>query len=144
MDKLIDSLRDREELIIRKDSRKVLNNVPAYDTICCNESFRVKIKGFPDLYEVLGELSKRAAWFWWKLIKNRNRTNNISKYVPETQSDKNRLTKAYKELNGIGLIVRVKRQYYLINPMAFIPDFSKFDTVRYRWDCLIKEKDEKS
>lgn len=49
------------------------------------------------------------------------------------QADRNKQSKAYKHLNHLGLVVRVKRGHYLVNP-RFVPPYGEYyDSVCLHW-----------
>lgn len=49
----------------------------------------------------------------------------IVQVLPSSPADKQTLIKGFKELNDKGLVRRVKRSHYMINPHAIITDFNK-------------------
>ncbi|RKZ54855.1 MAG: hypothetical protein DRQ44_18555 [Gammaproteobacteria bacterium] len=94
-----------------------------------------KIDGFPtDL--VMQELSKDASHLFWNLVHLRDIETNIA-YLPSSnlpKHKKDKLYKAYKELEKKVLVVRYKQENYLINPKAVLPMFKGFDRV---WDLWV-------
>ena len=126
-----------DDVVTVSKSKKKREDIPAYDCIGGNMEYQTKIPGFQDLYSILQGMSKQTAWLWWELIKNRNRYSNESKYVAESLVDKRRLTVAYKELCSLGLVRRIRRQHYLINPLAYLPEQGQFNVVSAKWERYI-------
>lgn len=110
--------------------------VPSYHCIGGNMEFKTRVKGFDDLYSIFQELSKPATWFWWELLKNRNRDSNTSVFTAENNIIAKKVTKAYKELHRYDLIKRVANKLYMINPKAYLPEFSKYEEVYNKWRRL--------
>lgn len=100
--------------------------------------WNTKVKGM-DMPTILGERSKVATWFWWKLIASRVSSTNEARFKPEgprKAQDAQKVTKAYKELREANLVVRLRRGVYLINPNAYIPGGENYPIVNEQW--LIK------
>ena len=57
-----------------------------------------------DLPSVLRDLSKKSTWLFWTLVQSKDGLN-VAKFVPEDPAQANMITKAYKELHSLGLIV---------------------------------------
>ena len=99
-------------------------------------AYRTKVVGFQDLYSIIQGMSKQTAWLWWELVKTRHRHSNECKYVARSGVDKRRLTVAYKELFALGLVRRMRKQHYLINPLAYLPEQGQFQAVSSKWEAL--------
>lgn len=84
--------------------------------------------------EAISNLSKTASWFFWKLCSVRNEQSNIAEFTPKDNTEAKKVTKAYKELNQLQLIVRTRRQQYLCNPEVFIPRPGYLTPVRDAWE----------
>lgn len=136
--KILCELNDNEVISIEKSRKGTRYSVPAYDCIGGNMDYNTKEQGFENLYSILEQLSKTATWFWWRLVQERNRRTNIATYKAKSAKESVKISAAYSELYEKGLIVRVRQQQYLINPKAFIPEFSKYVEVQEHWDSLIK------
>ena len=97
----------------------------------------MKLKSI-DPIPLLLSLTKPAAKMFSGLYEGKNpRTNEvIYRTGNRTKSEKNRIFCAYKELHFVGLIKRIKREHYLINPKAFIPEVSNYENVQKLWDSL--------
>ena len=121
-----------EVLISRKTANKAI--VPSYDCIGGNMRYQTRVKNYPHLYKTIQAMSKQVAWLWWELIDVRDPYTNIAVYRPEGKAATNRLSVAYKVLEGLKLVRRVKQQHYLINPRAFLSDFAEFKAVLRQWE----------
>ena len=135
--------KDEELTVSIKTVHKI--KVYPYDCICGNEELTMELKPFPDLYKIFGNFTRPAIWFWWTLVDVRNRSNNIAFYKAKNNLEAKKITKAYKELSDLNLIIRTEQKHYLINPQAVMPYFKELDRVRDNWDTLndaqrIKEK----
>ena len=95
-----------------------------------------KISGL-DTGVILKDLSSAATWLFWTLEHNRDKQTNISVLSAKklTIKEKRKILKGYKELKAKLLIKRIKREHYLINPKALLPEFAAFETV---WDTWVK------
>jgi len=127
---------DYEDVVTVTKQKRKRNNVPAYDCFGGNMDYSTKIKGYPDLYKTIQQMSKQTAWLWWELVKRRNRQTNESKYTAVSATDKRRLTIAYKELHKLNLVKRIQRQHYMINPKAYLPNFDKMEILLEKWSNL--------
>jgi hypothetical protein len=96
--------------------------------------YQTRVKNYPHLYKTIQAMSKQVAWLWWELVDSRDPYTNIAVYRPEGKVAINRLSVAYKALEGLGLVRRIKQQHYLINPRAVLSDFSTFDDVLEQWE----------
>ncbi|MHA3055821.1 hypothetical protein E0H77_06630 [Acinetobacter sp. ANC 4633] len=97
------------------------------------------VEGF-NMTSILRDLSANATWLFWTLVMERDLNTNIAQFTPIGISEKNKVKKGYKELEEAKLIIRVKRQTYLINPKAILPKFQDFAQVYAHWTDLIKQK----
>lgn len=116
--------------------------VPAYDRIGGNMEYRTPVKGYNNLYQTIGGLSKKANWFLWKLMGSKNGKTNEAVVIAKDQSESAAITIAYKELFARGLAVRVCKQHYLLNPTAFIPQPDCYESVMIRWEALMNESEQ--
>ncbi len=126
---------DDEIVSIHKKPRSRYR-VPAFDCIGGNMEYHTQVKGYDNLYTVIQNMSKQTAWLWWELVKNRNRHSNECRYVAESGADKRRLTVAYQKLFALGLVRRMRKQHYLINPLAYLPEQGQFQAVSSKWNAL--------
>lgn len=131
---------DDEIVSIHKKPRSRYR-VPAFDCIGGNMEYHTQVKGYDNLYTVIQNMSKQTAWLWWELVKNRNRFTNEAIYVAVTPFDKRRLSASYKELRKLNLVCRMRKQRYLINPLAYLPEFNNFKRVTDNWSDLMKAFD---
>ena len=98
--------------------------------------YRTKEKSYPDLFDVLGSLSKVSSWFFWALVKERNSINNYTMFKSTGASESRKISRAYKELYALGLIKRVQQQKYIINPKVMIPRKNNYQDVLCEWNNL--------
>jgi hypothetical protein len=125
-----------DESVTITTAKKRKENLPPYDCIGGNMAYPTKVVGFQDLYSIIQGMSKQTAWLWWELVKTRNRHSNECKYVAESRVDKRRLTIAYKELRKLDLVCRIRKQHYIINPLAYLPEQGQFQAVSSKWEAL--------
>ena len=121
-----------EELIINtvKKRKEVL---PAYSCIGGNMDYTTRIEGYPELFTVLRDLSKKGTWLFWTLIMNRNSNNNIAIFKAETVAEAATVARAYKELYALNLVIRLKRQHYLVNPYVMFPMMNHMSPTVLQW-----------
>jgi len=96
-------------------------------------------KGYVDFANVMRNLSKSATWLWWGLVEKRNNLTNECIFKSKNGIEAKKVSKGYKELRKANLIIRVRRQHYLINPYVYLVDSSTYMEVKNRWNRLIKE-----
>jgi len=120
-------------------SMKIATNKPRY-----SRETHVTYEGL-DMFPILEQLSAPATWMWWKLAQLRNETTNVTILRSGELSiyERRKLTKGFKELKTKQLIKRIKREHYLINPNALLPeenykkpDESNYLTCLTRWESL--------
>jgi hypothetical protein len=131
---LADMPSGHELTVQRKVVKKI--DLPPFDCFGGNMELKTKIEGYPNLFKVLKNLSKTATWFWWSLLESRERLTNVCQFQAADAVEARKVSIAYKELHKHDLIVRVRRQYYLINPKAYFPDVNEWETVFARWQQL--------
>lgn len=87
-------------------------------------------------------LSQSATWLWWELVDIRNIDTNVSILRGKNQDpyQKQKISKAYKELASYSLVHRYKREHYLINPSAMLPKFDNFVAVSDKWESYLNVK----
>lgn len=137
------------ELDIPEDSEFIINHknstqrdrVPLYSRlggISMNSNFdtRNNRESFPELFKTLATLSKSATWMLWTLADNYNPQTNIATLKAIDQSQSNKITKAYKELNSNKIIKRIKQNHYLVNPLVLIPDNGFMEPVKKHWRSI--------
>ncbi len=54
-------------------------------------------------------------------ISHGNDCNSVVKVVPETETQRQYMKLGYKSLAARGLVLRIKKSHYMINPNALIP-----------------------
>ena len=62
-------------------------------------------------------------------------STGLSVITTQNQTERNQVSRAYKELNSLGLVKRVKRSHYIINPRMYL-NFELFDSLCLLWDSL--------
>lgn len=114
------SLNKGESINIKKNPN-YKHALPAYDCIGGNMQFETREVGYPKLYRTLGGLSKKANEMFWTIVEVKNYKTNIGVLKAANQSERNKISGAYKELRELDLLRRVKQNHYMINPKAMIP-----------------------
>lgn len=101
---------------------------------------KFKIKGF-DPTPSYQKMSRSAHWVYWKLIQQRNVQTNIAvlRNKSITDYERKKLTKAYRELRGLNLLVRIKQETYMFNPKAIIPVEGYYLSAWDRWTVYVDE-----
>lgn len=94
-----------------------------------------KVMGYP-LISTLLTLSKGEQWLYNLIHEKLDYTNNIAFLQVDslTKSDRPKMSKAFKLLHAKGLIKRVKREMYIVNPDAVI-NFDNYDEIKRKWDA---------
>lgn len=92
----------------------------------------------PDILDLLGTKyfnDPSATWLLWRLIKSRDTNTNICvvRGSDLTVAEKARLLKGYKTLFDDNVILRLKREYYLINPNLVLPTNATFESILDSW-----------
>lgn len=84
---------------------------------------------------IISNLKPTAHNIFWKIVSSRNKNKNIGLYKPNTKTESNRLTRAYKELNQKELIKRIGQGQYLINPDVIVPTYTYPEVVEH-WQSV--------
>ena len=89
---------------------------------------------------IMRDLSVSAHWLMWCLISERDYSTNVVKFeFSEMDSAaKQRGVRGYKELKEKGLVIRIDRSVYMINPNFLLPSFDKFDECKKKWNEVVK------
>ena len=127
-----------ELTVTKKPKRKY--KLPPFDGIGGNMRLKTKVEPYPNLFGVLKNLSKTATWLFWSLLEERDYKTNIAIFKVDNPVDARRVSNGYKELALNQLVLRYKQQHYLINPKAYLPEFSEYETVQEMWDSYQKEE----
>jgi len=80
----------------------------------------------------LQTMTPTARWLFWSVASTLNKATNVAMLKPQTKTEANKLSRAYKELNQKGMMIRTKPAHYIINPTAIIP-VKTYRTVREQW-----------
>ena len=89
-----------------------------------------------DMPVILQNASKAANWLFWTLVILKDPTTNKAALVAQNQPEMKQITKGYQELNKAGVVKRIRRGVYLINPKAHLPIPSHFDAILLEWNKL--------
>ena len=121
-----------EEVVVNKKA-KYNPKIPYFKRLGMDTSL--------DILELLGEKyysNPSVNWFLWKLVKLMNTQNNTVTLLNSTltSSEVRRVVAAYSILNQDNIIIRTKREHYLINPKIFLPHNNSFDEVLEHWLSL--------
>jgi len=102
-----------------------------------NMKHGIKVDGI-DIAPILQNLKTASTWLIWELEQKRNPFNNEAVYIPTTETEKSRVKAGYKELREVGLVKRIRRGTYILNPKAFIPHpTEEYVTVKNIWDSKL-------
>ncbi len=95
---------------------------------------RTQQEGLP-MAKIFQDLSKVGHWLFWNLVEGLNDRTNMKEFKSSelTDVEKQRTTKAFKELHKLGLVKRVKQNHYMISPFAIHPKNSDFNDVAKTW-----------
>ena len=111
----------KNETLTIKSKIEHKDPLPAYDCIGGNMTFKTKEEGYPKLYSTLGGLSKKAHEMFWSVVEVKNYKDNTGVLKAMNQTERNKISAAYKELRGLDLLRRVKQNHYMINPKVMLP-----------------------
>lgn len=136
MSYIVTSINLGEEAVIStRQKRKHI--IPPFTPLGKAGMTKHKIEGFATGTK-LKNLSSAATWLFWTLDEKRHPNTNIA--ILESQSlssyEKSKVVKAVKELTKANLVKRVKKETYLINPKAVLPQFEFFQDVWTEWEQL--------
>jgi len=137
MPKITFQLDPDEEAIFHSQKKSTYKGAP-FISIGKAGITKHKIKGFP-MATVLKDLSLSATWLYWSLIERRNpRTNEaILLAASLNQTDKNKVSRGYKELLAKNMVKRIKKEHYFLNPATAIPDPKNLaEAVTAEWNKL--------
>lgn len=94
------------------------------------------MKGYPFI-SVLLTFNKGEQWFYGLLHSELDYTNNIAQIKSSSlsKSDLPKMSKAFKSLCAQGLVKRVRKELYMVNPDAVIhPTY--YEAMKKKWDSL--------
>lgn len=123
-----------DEHITIKVSKEYKCKLPSFGMLV-NRERRTAVEGL-NMHDILQNLSKGATFLFWDFIKKRNPNTNEVRYLPTDSAERRSLTKAYKELNQLEVIQRIRQGEYLISPLAYVPSNNNFDAVLEKWKEL--------
>lgn len=124
---------DKDEEVVVNKKAKYSSNIPYFKRLGMDTS--------ADILDLLAEKyysNPSVNWFLWKLIKLINTRTNVSVLLNSklTSSEVRRVVAAYKVLEQDNIVIRIKREHYLINPKIFLPHNNSFDEVLEHWLSL--------
>lgn len=124
-----------EELII-SSKQKSKSNLPPFQMVGRKYIKGNKTMGY-DYTGVLLSLNKEEQWFYTLIRQHINfRTNEaIILSSSLTATEKVKASKAYKSLNSKGLLKKVKKENYLVNPDAVIYP-PNYENIKLLWDSI--------
>lgn len=116
--------------------------IPPYGMLGRPGKSKHKIEGI-DAPSLFKQLSGSAHWFFWTLVEARNHETNLVK--PKhidllSKKERGRITRAYKELEKMRLVVRTARQTYLINPKVMLPSLKYYERTWVEWEAACSKK----
>ena len=114
----------KENLIISSERKKPRKKLPPFEMLGVQKMFKLNgeqiLKGFPTQNTIL-QFNAAEKWFYIKLKENINPTLKI--HLPNkqfSQAEQNKKSFATKSLISKKLIKKIKREWYMLNPEAFI------------------------
>lgn len=130
-------LESGQELVIKSQS-KLKVTAPFVGIGVPGNNFN-KVKGM-NVAGLLKNMSPAGTWFFWELFEKINSKTNCSVHSTSDADSAGikRVTRGYKELSSLGLVLRVDRGTYMINPSAVIPEFGRYLELKSKWDSLQK------
>ena len=124
------------ELHITTEKRKQKKLCPPFTGVGREYYAGGKVLGYP-LIAVLLAFNKGEQWFYGLIHSNLDYTNNTA-HIPSSSLSKSDLPKmsiAYKSLKAKGLVKRIRKELYIVNPDALIhPNF--YDAIKLKWNSL--------
>lgn len=90
-----------------------------------------------DLLREMAKASKAEQYLLLAIINGvsyKNGYNPVVKVIGDTSTHKQYIITGYKELHNKGLVKRIKKSHYMINPNALIP--LDYDEAIELWDSL--------
>ncbi|HIB84237.1 MAG TPA: hypothetical protein EYO59_06470 [Chromatiaceae bacterium] len=124
---------------VGKDPKATVKaNIPRFMPIgAAGMNYQARIDGI-DMAAILRSLSSNATWLFWTLVQLSCRFNNQAELTSKTLTkyEKHKVTKGYKELLAKDLVKRYKREHYIINPKALLPEFDNFEDIWKIWNAL--------
>lgn len=135
-----------EELITRVVKKKTCATPPFHclgrygqTHFVDGHGLKTSVQGM-DVMPILKDLSSAGTWLFWTLAISRDIATNVChlRVASLSSCEINRVKKSYKELKDAQLILRIKPEYYLINPKALLPQFEHYASVVLRWDSAAK------
>lgn len=124
-----------EEVIVTKRAKAIIKQPYCY--ISRAGEYKGKSMGIP-LTEMYMDFNKSEQWFYKKLWQNLNYKTNQATILQSdlTKSESNALSTAYTLLKNKGLVRRVRKEVYMINPNAVLYPETQEENIRI-WNSLV-------
>lgn len=137
MSVIVTQLRAGEEMTISTSRKRTKHKIPPYIPLGKAGMSKFKVEGM-DVVSIFIGLSPGATRLWWTMVKEIDWETNmvVIRSAELSKNEQNKLSKAYGELNKVGLVKRVKREHYLINPAAVLPQFSQYELVALKYNAV--------
>jgi len=130
---ILPELNQNQEYVINvKNTNKT--KVPSFTAISGGKFMKPNKEG---LLQEVGKLNKRERWFFLLIDRLMDFDTNTAfiKNSSLTTTEQQNKSRAYKSLHKLGLVKRVKREYYIINPDKIIP-LNSYPIVKKIWNSL--------
>jgi hypothetical protein len=126
-----------QELLIKQQS-KLKVTAPFLGIGVPSNNFN-KVKGM-NVAALMKNMSPAGTWFFWELFEKINSKTNCSVHSTSDadSAEIKRVTRGYKELSSLGLVLRVEKATYMVNPSAVVPEFGRYLELKNKWDSLQK------
>ena len=136
------NIKRNEEVVLRVSSKKH-SKLPPYLALGRVGMSRSGETGV-DTVELFKSLSSGATWMFWSLMESISPDTNICMLVSGdlSPSERLKLNRSYKELYEKEVIVRLKKNTYMINPKVILPKFGRYEIISKKWNEVIAEKGE--
>ena len=123
-----------EEYVVTTQKKKPKHKLPPFVAIAGGPYMRDVTNS---LLHKIGKMNAAERWFFLYLHERMAFDTNIAviKSAKLTSTQITYKTRAYKTLTKQGLVKRVKREHYIINPDMIVP-LSTYPTVKKQWELL--------
>lgn len=91
-----------------------------------------------DSRNVFKGMNQREHWFLWTLDQLKDPKTNVAILVRSQLSseDSRAVDHVYATLKEKQVVLRIKKNTYLINPLILLPTFETFETVKAHWYAM--------
>lgn len=111
-----------------------LNNEPTincYQEIAFNPTV---LKAYKSFWIYFINLTKPERWLFSKIASNTNYNSNVKKVIATTITETHNIKQGYKKLYEDGLICRIKRGHYMINPTIIKTELRYIKDIILLWN----------